>query len=81
MEKEALEHITEAFRECMDEMEKELKDELEKIKKIDASSRTDSEEQKNDEVVQVDSFKIEALQSMIEDYENIINKNFCLFSN
>ena len=56
-------------------MEVEGQEEEEEGKK---DSKDDKKEDKKDEV---DSYKVEALSTMLDDYENIINKNFCLFSN
>lgn len=56
----------------------------ESAKLVEAEGQEEEEEGKHNEEhkkTEVDSYKVEALSTMLDDFENIISKNFCLFSN
>jgi hypothetical protein len=45
-------------------------------------SKTEEEDEKDDDVdVTVDSYKIEAISTMLDDFDNIVGKNFCVYTN
>lgn len=41
----------------------------------------DEDEKEDDADVQVDSYKIEAISTMLDDFDNIVGKNFCVYTN
>ena len=72
-----------------DRFKKELESELDLIARKDNLSKKKAENTKDDqeyemtaeeealELLKVDSYKIQAITTMLDDFENIISKNFC----
>lgn len=47
----------------------------------DDSESANKEPDNTSELPKVDSYLIESLSTMIDDYENIITKNYCVYTN
>jgi hypothetical protein len=47
----------------------------------DDSESANKEADSTSELPKVDSYLIESLSTMIDDYENIITKNYCVYTN
>ena len=73
-----MEEESEKQDEAKPEEEDDEKKEEEKEESKDAEEETKEEEKKTEAI---DSAKISALNKMLDDFENILSKNFCQFAN
>jgi len=88
-EQQALEKLSLSLQSIQDCFKTELEHELMTIKVKEELQKRENEEegaapQEGDEAVnaaRVDTYKINAFFTMLDDFENILKKNFCLFAN
>lgn len=54
---------------------------LERQRAQDAGQPIPTEKEPVEPPPKVDTYQVEALSTMVDDYENIINKNYCVYTN
>jgi hypothetical protein len=91
LEKITLQKLMASYSKVADSMKSNLELQLKNIELQDKESaklvereqtgQVDTESSPLTEMPKVNTYQIEALSTMIDDYENIITKNYCVYTN
>ena len=91
LEKITLQKLMASYSKVADSIKVNLEQQLKNIELQDKESaklvereqtgQVESESPTTSEIPKVNTYQIEALSTMIDDYENIITKNYCVYTN
>ena len=91
LEKITLQKLMASYSKVADSIKVNLEQQLKNIELQDKESaklvereqtgQIESESPTTSEIPKVNTYQIEALSTMIDDYENIITKNYCVYTN
>lgn len=97
MEKVTLEKLMNSFYKLSDDVSRNLENQLKNIEVHDKESQkiinrqeneedetnngSNKEEESKDGKPKINAYQVEALSTIIDDYENIITKNYCVYTN